>query len=188
MRTMVNKYGKRITLPDQTAQGEQLLEDILKEAGLNYKMQFFFDEKGLRTKKYDAAVLHKSGEPAFLIEFDGREHYDPGWYEALGTRPERCQMHVVKANINEAKYTRVALMHGLPVLRVSYNHLKVLRDLILAYAWTFIDEANPGDPQEVSAVKMLDRYGWDFDYVEPSEPGKTEAAFLREREIAQLLS
>lgn len=182
MKTVTNKYGKRIELPDSSGtQGEQILENVLDELGLNYKMQFSFDENGLRRKKYDAAVFNKSNELALLIEYDGQEHWNPGWFEQMGTRPERCKMHVLKVNLNEARYLKVALEKGIPVLRVSAAHQKILRDLILAYVWTFVDAQPIKEPGEISAVKMLDQYGWDFDYVEPSSPGTQEKKFLDER-------
>ncbi|MBQ6451733.1 MAG: hypothetical protein IJJ29_07400, partial [Solobacterium sp.] len=40
----------------------------------------------------------------------------------------------------------------------------ILRDLIISYIWEFCDETNE-KTKEVSMVKMLDKYGWDFDYV-----------------------
>lgn len=42
------------------------------------------------------------------------------------------------------------------------------------------DNANE-KAKEISMVKMLDKYGWDFDYVRPSETTKAEEVFLNER-------
>ena len=32
-------------------------------------------------------------------------------------------------------------------------------------------------------VKMLDKYGWDFDYVQPSTLTKAEESFLKDRGV-----
>lgn len=178
---MVNKYGKEVNLPGaKDTEPEREIEQILKSLGVEYRMQFFFDEVGLRRKKYDAAVF-KDGELAFLVEFDGAAHYSPKYYEDCGTRPERCKIHVVRAQLAAARAAKVATQKGVPLLRLDNLHRgEMLRDILLSWVWTFVDGSEEKSP-EVNAVKMLDAHGWDFDYVEPSAQSKEEQRFLEER-------
>ena len=66
------------------------------------------------------------------------------------------------------------------VLRVNEMHRDIMRDLILSWLWEFCDQEDE-KAKEISMVKMLDKYGWDFEYVRPSETTKAEEIFLNER-------
>lgn len=179
----INKYGIEINLPGRSnTRPERLIEEVLKELGLKYQMQFFFDETGLRRKKFDAAVFGSNSRPALLIEYDGAEHYDEEFFKDLGNRPERNKAHVVKVNLGDAEKARIALEKGVPLLRINSLQEQNIRDLILSYVWTFVDNQNE-ITKEISMVKMLDRYGWDFDYVQPSELTKAEEQFLKDRGV-----
>lgn len=179
----INKYGIEINLPGRKdTRPERLIETILHELGLNYQMQFYFDETGLRRKKFDAAVLGSDGKPSLLIEYDGAEHYDEEFFKDLGNRPERNKAHVVKVNLGDAEKAKIALEKGIPLLRINSLQEQNIRDLILSYVWTFVDNENEA-AKEISMVKMLDKYGWDFDYVQPSELTKAEEQFLKDRGI-----
>jgi hypothetical protein len=179
----INKYGIEIRLPGgKDTRPERLIESTLRELGLNYQMQFFFDEAGLRRKKFDAAVFASDGEPALLIEYDGAEHYDADFFKSMGNRPERNKAHVVKVNLGDAEKARIALDKGIPLLRINSLQERSVRDLILSYVWTFIDNSNE-QAKEISMVKMLDKYGWDFDYVQPSTLTKAEESFLKDRGV-----
>lgn len=180
---VTNKYGIEINLPGgKGTRPEKLIETILRELGLNYQMQFFFDETGLRRKKFDAAVFGSGIKPALLIEYDGAEHYDTEFFKDLGNRPERNKAHVVKVNLGDAEKARIALEKGIPLLRINSLQEQNIRDLILSYVWTFVDNKNE-TTKEISMVKMLDKYGWDFEYVQPSELTKAEEQFLKDRGI-----
>lgn len=178
---VVNKYDIEICLPGgKDTRPEKLLESTLKELGLKYQMQFFFDETGLRKKKYDAAVFGSDDKPALLIEYDGAEHYDARFFLNMGNRPERNKAHVVKVNLGDAEKAKIALEKGIPLLRINSLQEQNIRDLILSYVWTFVDKKNE-QVKEISMVKMLDTYGWDFDYVQPSSLTKAEENFLKGR-------
>lgn len=178
---MKNKYGKEIDLDAlRHSAGEDKLKKVLNEIGVCWTPQWAFDQTGLRRSKYDAAVFRPSGELAFLIEYDGAPHYDPEWYEKAGVRPERCRMHVVKQMLSDANKARIARDAGIPLLRISSVQDSEMRSLLLCWVWTFVNKETDRCT-EISAVTMFDKYGWDFEYVSPSEPSKTEAAFLESR-------
>lgn len=175
-----NKYGKTIFLPDKSdTKLESLVESVLVEADVDYIKQFAFDETGLRSKKFDFAVLSDQ-DVSFLIECDGAPHYDESFYVDCGNRECRAKAHLVKRHLGDAEKEFIAISHRLPLLRINDGHRQIYRDLVLAYIWQFCDKANE-KAKEISMVKMLDKYGWDFDYVQPSELTKAENQFLKER-------
>ena len=85
-------------------------------------------------------------------------------------------------NLGDAEKARIALDKGMPLLRINSLQERSVRDLILSYVWTFIDNSNE-QAKEISMVKMLDKYGWDFDYVQPSTLTKAEESFLKDRGV-----
>ena len=180
MRITTNKYGQTIVLPDKEDTGlERIVESVLIAAGANYVKQFAFDETGLRAKKFDFAVI-KDKQIAFLIECDGAPHYTEKYYVNCGNRECRAKAHLVKRHLGDAEKDAIATKHGLPLLRVNEMHREIMRDLILSWLWQFCDRADE-KAKEISMVKMLDKYGWDFEYVRPSETTKAEELFLSER-------
>lgn len=176
-----NKYGKEVYLPDiKDTKPELMIEGILKELDVNYRKQFFFDIKGIRNKKFDFAVFNDDGL-AYLIEFDGPPHYSADFYIQSGNREERARCHVARTMILAAEKDRIANERNAPLLRINYLQIEELRSLIKAYTWVFIDNAQES-AKEISMVQMFDKYGWDFNYVKPSEMSKKEEAFLTERD------
>ena len=176
----VNKYGQNILLPPKDdTKLEKLVSDTLNKIGVEYDCQFAFDETGLRAKKYDFAVKDRD-RIAFLIECDGAPHYKEEFYVSCGNRECRAKAHLVKRHLGDAEKDAIALKHRLPLLRINDQHRDIVRDLVLSYIWEFIDQANE-KTKEISMVKMLDKYGWDFEYVEPSELTKAEKEFLKDR-------
>lgn len=180
MRITTNKYGQTIVLPNKEDTGlERIVESVLAEAGADYIKQFAFDKTGLRAKKFDFAVI-KNRQIAFLIECDGAPHYTEEYYVSCGNRECRAKAHLVKRHLGDAEKDAIAVRHGLPLLRVNEMHRDIMRDLILSWLWEFCDQADE-KAKEISMVKMLDKYGWDFEYVRPSETTKAEEIFLNER-------
>lgn len=64
---------------DTLSQGEKFIKNILEEHKVNYAQQYVFsdligDDKSLR---FDFALLTPQKKPYVLIEFQGRQHYEP---------------------------------------------------------------------------------------------------------------
>lgn len=177
--TVVNKYGKTVNLSMKTGNGlERDIEDSLKIAKVNYTTQYAFDEKGLRRIKYDFAILNDDQKPVLFIEADGTCHYDEQFFIDQGTRPERAMAQLSRRCIADAEKDKIALEHGVPVLRI--DNVKNLHIRILGYLWKFVEES-PQETKEVSMIKMFDQYGWPFKYVIPSELSKEEETYLKGR-------
>lgn len=172
----VNKYGKSITLPPQTGnRGVRRITAILHQCGIDYETEYVIDADGCRRSPFDVALM-KDGAPVLFIEYDGSDHFDSGFFMDTGVRPERCTAHVVKTAIGEAKKTALAAKHGIPVMRINELHTESLRDRLLAWTELFVNGADATKGNEVLMVDMLDRYGFDFPYIPPSDMGRKENA------------
>ena len=183
MNFTTNKYGQDIALPNRSDTAlERAVESVLVEIGADYIKQYAFNETGLRSSKFDFAVIHDK-EIRLLIECDGAPHFNKAFFVNCGRRECRAKPGLIKVHLADAAKTRIANDHGIPLLRINplYQNDDI-RDYILSYLWEFCDRSSEKN-KEISMVKMLDRYGWDFEYVQPSKPSKAEAKFLADRGI-----
>ena len=64
----------------RASRGEICIEEILEEAGLPFKMEYSFEglnSSNGRPLRFDFAVFDDDGNIDFLIEYQGRQHYEP---------------------------------------------------------------------------------------------------------------
>lgn len=64
----------------RASRGEIKIEDILKEAGLDFSMEYSFpDLLSFKNNplRFDFAVFDDDGNLDFLIEYQGVQHYEP---------------------------------------------------------------------------------------------------------------
>jgi hypothetical protein len=122
----------------------------------------------------------KGGQPRLFIEYDGEDHYSTDFYRNTGVREERLKAHVVRSAIGDAKKTQMAARFGIPVLRINPLPDEILRDRILSWVEVFVNEADPKQGNEVIMIDMLDKYGFDFDYVPPSDMSRAEEKRVNE--------
>ena len=64
----------------RASRGEIKIEEILREADLNFKMEYSFP--GLKSTsgrllRFDFVVFDDDGNIDFIIEYQGRQHYEP---------------------------------------------------------------------------------------------------------------
>lgn len=172
--TVTNKYGKRVVLPPLTGSaGAKRITAILDECGIPYEEEYRIDADGCRRSPFDIAVL-KDDSPKLFIEYDGEDHYNSSFFQRTGVREERCKAHVVKTAIGDAKKTAIATRFNIPVLRINTLPDEALRDRILAWVEVFVNGADTRKGNEIIMIDMLERYGFDFDYVPPSEMSRAE--------------
>lgn len=60
--------------------GEIAIYNVLKEAGLPFEEEYVFDDLVVSSGKplrFDFCVFNDDGSIDFLIEFQGRQHYEP---------------------------------------------------------------------------------------------------------------
>ena len=170
----VNKYGQSVTLPPLTgSRGVKRITNMLDACGIPYETEYKIDADGCRRSPFDIAVL-KDGEPKLFIEYDGEDHYESDFFRRTGVREGRCQAHVVKTAIGDAKKTAIAQRFGIPILRINALPDEMQRDRILSWIEIFVNGADTRQGNEVILMNMLDRYGFDFEYIPPSKMSRAE--------------
>ena len=62
------------------SRGEIKVREILEEAGLDFKMEYIFPDlktSNGRPLRFDFVVFDDDGKIDFLIEYQGKQHYEP---------------------------------------------------------------------------------------------------------------
>ena len=62
------------------SRGEIKIREILEEAGLDFKMEYIFPDlktSNGRPLRFDFVVFDDDGKIDFLIEYQGKQHYEP---------------------------------------------------------------------------------------------------------------
>ena len=91
----------------RSSRGEIRIYEILSNAGLNFKEEYSFaglNSSNGRPLRFDFAVFGDDGQLEFLIEYQGRQHYEPsskfggkkGFYQQqFNDKKKRlfCQLH-----------------------------------------------------------------------------------------------
>lgn len=108
---------------------EQTIEALLKEHNVNFKAQYNFAGELIGEKKkclsFDYAVLDLNDNLLYLIEYDGRQHFQSveywGGQEALLKRQQYDMMK-----------NRWCQEHNIALIRIPYTHKNIIiEDLIL---------------------------------------------------------
>lgn len=110
--------------------GETLIENILLENGVSFKKQYVFDDlKGDKAPlRFDFAIFDSQDELLFLIEFDGRQHFEEskimGGHEGF-----------VKRKKYDSLKDDYCKNHNLKLIRIPYYELsRVTYDYIMKAA------------------------------------------------------
>lgn len=102
---------------DSGSSGEKMVEDILKSLNIRYQKQYTFDDCIDKQRlRFDFAVI-QDNEVVFLIEYDGKQHYEP--VEYFGG-VEEYQDRIHKDNIKN-EYCK---NNNIPLYRFTYAESK----------------------------------------------------------------
>ena len=101
----------------RASRGEIKIEEILRDAGLNFTMEQQFE--GLNSPngkplKFDFAIFDDDGNVDFLIEFQGKQHYEPS-AKYGGKRGLYQQQY------NDNKKRRFCALHGIKLIEIPYT-------------------------------------------------------------------
>lgn len=96
--------------------GEIKIEEILKSYDLNFKMEYIFPD--LRSPngkplRFDFAVFDDDGNIDFLIEYQGKQHYEPS--SKFGGKKGFYQQQ-----FNDNKKRRFCALHGFTLIEIPY--------------------------------------------------------------------
>ena len=101
----------------RASRGEIKIEEILTEAGLNFKMEYIFpdlkSENG-RPLRFDFVVFDEDNNIDFIIEYQGRQHYEAS-SKFGGKRGLYQQQH------NDNKKRRFCALHDFTLIEIPYT-------------------------------------------------------------------
>ena len=101
----------------RASRGEIKIEEILTEAGLNFKMEYIFpdlkSENG-RPLRFDFVVFDDDNNIDFIIEYQGRQHYEAS-SKFGGKRGLYLQQH------NDNKKRRFCALHDFTLIEIPYT-------------------------------------------------------------------
>ena len=101
----------------RASRAEIKIEEILREAGLNFKMEYIFpdlrSENG-RPLRFDFVIFDDDGLIDFIIEYQGRQHYEAS-SEFGGKRGLYQQQH------NDNKKRRFCALRDLNLIEIPYT-------------------------------------------------------------------
>ena len=106
----------------RASRGEIKIEEILREAGLNFKMELSFEglnSSNGRPLRFDFAVFDDEGNIDFLIEYQGRQHYEPS--SKFGGKKGLYQQQ-----FNDAKKRRFCTLHDIKLIEIPYTDENIL--------------------------------------------------------------
>ena len=108
----------------RASRGEIKIEEILKEAGLPFQMEYSFP--GLRSSsgrllRFDFVVFDDDGQIDFIIEYQGKQHYEPS--SKFGGAKGFYQQQ-----FNDNKKRRFCALHDLKLIEIPYTDEKLISD------------------------------------------------------------
>lgn len=99
------------------SRGEIKIREILEEAGLNFKMEYIFPDlktSNGRPLRFDFVVFDDDGKIDFLIEYQGKQHYEPS--NKFGGKRGFFQQQY-----NDNQKRRFCALHGLRLIEIPYT-------------------------------------------------------------------
>lgn len=101
----------------RASRGEIKIEEILEAAGLNYQEEYSFPglaSSSGRLLRFDFAVFDDDGNIDFLIEYQGRQHYEAS-PKFGGKRGLYQQQH------NDNQKRRFCALQGITLVEIPYT-------------------------------------------------------------------
>lgn len=101
----------------RASRAEIKIEEILEQAGLNFKMEYSFE--GLnspngRPLRFDFAIFDDDGNLDFLIEYQGKQHYEAS--QKFGGKKGLYQQQ-----FNDNKKRRFCALHDITLIEIPYT-------------------------------------------------------------------
>ena len=99
------------------SRGEIKIREILEEAGLNFKMEYIFPDlktRNGRPLRFDFVVFDDDGKIDFLIEYQGKQHYEPS--NKFGGKKGFFQQQY-----NDNQKRRFCALHDLRLIEIPYT-------------------------------------------------------------------
>ena len=100
-----------------SSRGEIKIHEILEEAGLNFKEEYIFPDlrsSNGRPLRFDFVVFDDDGNIDFLIEYQGRQHYEAS-AKFGGAKGLYQQQH------NDNQKRRFCALHDFTLIEIPYS-------------------------------------------------------------------
>ena len=97
--------------------GERKIHEILEKADLNYKMEYVFPElrsSNGRPLRFDFVVFDDDGNIDFIIEYQGKQHYEPS--QKFGGKRGFYQQQY-----NDNQKRRFCALHDFKLIEIPYT-------------------------------------------------------------------
>lgn len=101
----------------RSSRGEIKIEEILDAAGLNFEEEYIFPElrsNNGRPLRFDFVIFDDDGKIDFIIEYQGRQHYEP-------TAKFGGKKGFYQQQFNDNKKRRFCALHGFKLLEIPYT-------------------------------------------------------------------
>lgn len=106
----------------RSSRGEIKIEEILEAAGLNFEEEYIFPElrsNNGRPLRFDFVVFDDDGKIDFIIEYQGRQHYEP-------TAKFGGKKGFYQQQYNDNKKRRFCALHGFKLLEIPYTDENII--------------------------------------------------------------
>lgn len=101
----------------RASRGEIKIYEILTEAGLDFQEEYSFaglNSPNGRPLRFDFAIFDDNGEVDFLIEYQGRQHYEAS--QKFGGKKGLYQQQ-----FNDNKKRRFCALHEIKLIEIPYT-------------------------------------------------------------------
>lgn len=101
----------------RASRGEICIEEVLKDAELNFKMEYSFPDlksPNGRPLRFDFVVFADDGQIDFIIEYQGRQHYEAS--QKFGGKRGLYQQQY-----NDNQKRRFCALHGFTLIEIPYT-------------------------------------------------------------------
>lgn len=101
----------------RASRGEIKIEEILSEAGLHFEEEYIFHglvSSNNKPLRFDFAVFDDDGNIDFLIEYQGKQHYEPS--SKFGGKKGFYQQQY-----NDNKKRRFCALHDFKLIEIPYT-------------------------------------------------------------------
>ena len=101
----------------RASRGEIKIEEILREAELNFKMEYIFPDlrsPNGRPLRFDFVIFDDDGKIDFIIEYQGKQHYEPS--QKFGGKKGFYQQQY-----NDNQKRRFCALHDFKLIEIPYT-------------------------------------------------------------------
>ncbi len=101
----------------RSSRGEIAIEEILKEAGFRFEEEYIFPNlrsSNGRPLRFDFVIFDDDGNIDFIIEYQGRQHYEP-------TSKFGGKKGFYQQQYNDTKKRRFCAVQGYKLIEIPYT-------------------------------------------------------------------